>query len=261
MLLRLIDTGKGDPLFNMALDEAISVFVREDKSIPTIRFYEWEKPSITIGEFQKIEEVNLKFCNSKDIPIVRRPTGGKGILHYNDLTYSVSSKKEGVFQGSLFKTYQTVSKFFIQTFEFMGISVEIKEEKRTINKSPLCFARSSFGEICYGDIKIMGSAQKRWKDGFLQQGTIPIFVNRVLLKEIFSLKEEELSSVIGIKELFPHFEVEEFKEYFKLSLFKRGFKVVEEPLKDEEILLAQRLLIEKYQNPMWISKKDGSFKN
>ncbi|MEN2986218.1 MAG: lipoate--protein ligase family protein [Thermodesulfovibrionaceae bacterium] len=261
MVFRFIDSGKIDPFLNMAIDEAISISVREGKSPPTIRFYEWDGPALTVGEFQRIEEININFCNLQGIPIVRRPTGGKGILHLEDLTYSISSRKEGVFSDSLFRTYEIIAKIFVNAFNLQGITTEIKKEKRVVNRTSLCFARSSFGEICYRDIKILGSAQKRWKEGFLQQGTMPIFVNKALLKEVFLLKDEELSSVFGIKEIFPDFDIMGFKNSFKLSLIKEGFDIIEDSLRQDELLIAKKLLLEKYKNSYWTYKQNGSFKD
>lgn len=249
MIIRFIDSGPTEPYLNMAVDEAISILVRQDKVLPTLRFYEWSKPAITIGEFQKLEEINLSACLKIGIPILRRPTGGKGIFHYDDLTYSFSAKKEGIFRGSLFKTYEILSNIFAQAFKRTGLSVEIKKEKRVINRSSLCFARSSFGEISFRGQKIVGSAQKRWIDGFLQQGTIPINVNREIQKKIFVCLPEEVKNIYGIKELYPDFDSELFKYNLKQTLKDFGFEVLQQGLEPEELALAQELLEKKYR---WI---------
>jgi len=246
MLIRFIEFQKLDPFLNMAVDEAISFFVRHGRVLPTFRLYGWNKKAITIGEFQKIEEINQNFCIANEIPIVRRPTGGKGILHYDDLTYSFSCKKEGRFRGSLFQTYEILSHIFVRAFNLAGISGELRKEKRSINRSSLCFARSSFGEICFRDVKIIGSAQKRWVDGFLQQGTIPITVDRELLKKVFLCNPDEADGVFGIKELFKEFDLLNFQENIKKALMEEGFEIVVECLQKEELALAQSLC-EKHQ--------------
>lgn len=247
MLIRFIDSGALDASLNMAIDEAISIYVRKGKSLPTVRFYGWIKPSVTIGEFQKITEVNTEICRQLNIPVVRRPTGGKGILHYDDLTYSFVSKKEGIFRGSLFQTYEKLSHIFSNAFHLSNIDVEIKKTRDSINRSSLCFARSSYGEISFKGVKIMGSAQKRWTDGFLQQGTIPVTVNKELLKEIFFCMPEEAEKIYGIKEFNDKFDINSFKKNFKITLNMFDFQILEEPLSQEEFALAQQLLLEKYQ--------------
>ncbi len=246
MQIRFIEYQSFEPSLNMAIDEAISIFVREDKVLPTFRLYGWNETAITIGEFQNIEEVNYSLCCTKNIPIIRRPTGGKGILHYDDLTYSFSAKKEGIFKGNLFQNYEILSKVLMRAFKLMGINVEIRKERKIINRSSLCFATTSFGEICFNGIKIIGSAQKRWKDGFLQQGTIPIHVNRELLKSLFICSSEDADKIFGVRELFLDFTKERFQESIKQALREEGFVPVVEPLSAEEFALAQKLLGLKY---------------
>lgn len=246
MLIRLIEYQPFDPFFNMAVDEAISSLVRKDVVPPTLRLYGWEKKAITLGEFQKLDEVNYEACLQMKIDIVRRPTGGKGILHYNDLTYSFSAKKEGRFRGNLFQNYETLSQIFAKAFMLTGISVEIKREKRGYNKSSLCFALSSFGEICFKGVKIIGSAQKRWTDGFLQQGTIPITVNRELLKAVFKGSPSEVDKIFGIEELCDNFDISVFQRNIKLALKEEGFDFEVGSLTDEELALAVKFLQERY---------------
>lgn len=252
MKIRLIGFALSDPFLNMAVDEAISQRVRENKSLPTFRFYGWNKPSITIGEFQKISELDMEFCKSNGIPVVRRPTGGKGIIHFDDITYSFSSKKEGIFSGNLFKSYSIIAQLLTEAFALSGVKVDIIKEKKVTNKSPICFARSSFGEISLYGKKIVGSAQKRWRDGFLQQGTIPLKVNKEIVKKVFC--SDEADSLCGVRELIRDFCPDSFMKNFKRALENFGFQVVEEPLLEEEVDLAQRLLL-KYQSEEWLLGK------
>ena len=93
---RLIDSGLCDAAFNMALDEAIAVHVRQGRALPTLRFYQWERPSITLGFFQKAQEINVSFCREMEIPLVRRRTGGRAVLHGQDLTYSLACRLDTV---------------------------------------------------------------------------------------------------------------------------------------------------------------------
>lgn len=252
MLLRFINFQSYAADYNMAVDEAISIFVRKDKSLPTMRVYGWEKPSVSLGEFQKIEEINLNLCNQLKIPVVRRPTGGGGILHYDDITYSFSAKKEGIFKGSLFRSYELISNILTKAFELSGLKVEYTKEKRIVSRSSICFTRSSFGEICYQNCKIVGSAQKRWINGFLQQGTIPLKVNRELMLNIFISSDANINKIFGLKELFVDFDEKRFIENVKESLRDYGFQVFESCLQEEEIQLAEELLEKKYSSPAWL---------
>ena len=258
MLIRFINFKICNGFLNMAIDEAVSLLVRKDKVPPTFRFYGWESPSISIGEFQSINDINIDFCSKKNIPIIRRPTGGKGILHFNDLTYSFSSKKEGIFKGSLFKSYEIISQILGYAFTLSGLNVEIRKEKRITNRSALCFARSSFGEICYKEFKIVGSAQKRWINGFLQQGTIPLTVNRELIKEVFNIEDNNLKGIYGLKELYENFDIYKFIDHVKESFMYFGFEIFEDELLQEELALAEKLL-DKNQNSEWLLGKNLQF--
>lgn len=246
MHIRFIEYQPYDPYLNMAIDEAISIFVRKNITPATFRLYGWSQKALTLGEFQKLEEVNYELCRKKGIPIIRRPTGGKGILHYDDLTYSFSSRKEDKFKGNLFKNFELLSKIFANAFTSTGIDVEIKKEKRNINRSPLCFALSSFGEICFRDAKIIGSAQKRWIDGFLQQGTIPLTVNRDLLSKVFICNPQEAEKIYGIKELHYNFNIYDFQENIKNAFKQEGFDLEIGSLLAEELALAFELVQNKY---------------
>lgn len=259
MIIRFIDFHLYPAALNMAIDEAICVNVRNSKCPPTFRLYGWEKESVTIGEFQSIEEINLNFCQNHNIPVVRRPTGGKGILHYKDITYSFSSKKEGVFKGSLFKSFEIISQILCKAFRLTGIDVETRLERRSINRSSICFALSSFGEICYKNVKIVGSAQKRWLDGFLQQGTIPLIVNREYMREIFVDADSYLTRIYGLSELNESFNIDKFIENIKSAIMSFGFQIVEEALAEEELELALELLQRKYGNPEWLFGKSSQY--
>ncbi len=174
---RLIDSGPQDAFYNMALDEAIASAVRENVSPSTLRFYGWTLPSISIGCFQKTDNLDLGYAFLAGIPVVRRPTGGRGILHGDELTYSFSSPNEGAFAGGLFESYQALSAAFSLVFSRLGLLIETQKRKHAPGRSPLCFQSASFGEITVGGKKIIGSAQRRRRNGFLQQGSIPLNID------------------------------------------------------------------------------------
>jgi lipoate-protein ligase A len=95
---RFIDTGLCTASYNMALDEAIATAVKRGNSPPTLRLYGWDRPSVSVGYFQNVCDIDSDYCIKKGIPIVRRPTGGRAILHDGEITYSFSVKTDtGVF--------------------------------------------------------------------------------------------------------------------------------------------------------------------
>jgi lipoate-protein ligase A len=157
----------------MALDEAIATSVRNCESPPTLRLYGWDRPSLSLGSFQKSSSVDLKYCRKNSIPVVRRPTGGRAILHGDELTYSFSARTDHVaFAKGLLESYRTISSAFNLAFRKIGLRVSSKDRRengRVLTRNPLCFRSSSYGEILIENRKVVGSAQKRWKDGLLQQ--------------------------------------------------------------------------------------------
>src|SRR3990172_5963881 len=162
---RLVDSGPCDAFYNMALDEAIATEVRRGSSPPTLRLYGWDRPSLTLGCFQKASDINIEYCNSQDIPVVRRPTGGRAILHADELTYSFSAETDrGPFSHGLLDSYQRISMAFSIAFRKIGVTAVPKKERekgRMLSRSPLCFQSSSFGEILVANKKLVGAAQGR----------------------------------------------------------------------------------------------------
>lgn len=247
---RLIDSGNCDADYNMALDEAISTHVREGKSEITLRLYGWRKPSVTLGFFQNSQEVDLLYCKDNGIPVVRRPTGGRGILHSDELTYSFSTPTEGVFSGGLFDTYHQLGIVFKSAFKATGIDVKMNLDRRSQQtiKTPLCFKSNSYGELTFNGKKIIGSAQKRWRKGFLQQGCIPFSVNYQLIKKVFKIHDDSLASISGIMNLADDFNPVIFKTNI-IKAFEETFNLafVNSQPSSEEVDLAQRLVLEGYQ--------------
>ncbi len=255
---RLIDSGPCEAAFNMALDEAIAISVREGSAAPTLRFYTWQKPSITIGCFQSIEEVNIEYCENADIPIVRRPTGGRAILHGYDLTYSFSSQNiPPFFSEGLLQTYSHLSRAFFNALTSLGIKVEMKSRKekgRVLVGSPLCFQSVSYGEITLDGKKLIGSAQKRWREGFLQQGSIQLYLKPEKMIQVFAdAKEENVrASMTGILHHSPETSEQQIKKAIILA-FEKYFnvKLLPSDPTSQEMELAQKLIEQKYRSRDW----------
>jgi lipoate-protein ligase A len=263
---RLMDCGKRDASYNMALDEAIATFVKAGDAPPTLRFYGWDTPSVSIGAFQKLSDINLQYCKSHSIAIVRRPTGGRAILHGDELTYSFSASNNGFFSGSLLATYRALSSAMCSAFTMLGIEVDMQSKRasgKDIMRSPLCFRSTSYGEITCQGRKIVGSAQKRWQEGFLQQGSIPYSVDHEKIVKVFSAENtmqvsSALSapidfnkSMIGLKDMIRDFDDRVFRQCLKRA-FEQIFSIrlVFDRPSDPEESLARQLAIEKYQSPV-----------
>jgi lipoate-protein ligase A len=253
---RFINDNECDPYYNMALDESISIHVRKNASHPTLRIYSWNKSSVSLGYFQKINEIDYDYCKKNNIPIVRRLTGGKAIFHDKDVTYSISvNKKTEIFSSNLFESYKIIADIFYLSFLKSNLKVDIEQKRRKNNtqKSPHCFQTTSYAEIVYQGYKIIGSAQKRWSDGFLQQGCIPFSINKENLKHIFKSNIEFKNTIMTINEISPTISMEKLKENI-VNSFEQILNIrfiIDKPT-FEELRLTEDLIKNKYFNERWI---------
>ena len=255
---RLIHSGPCDAFYNMALDEAIATEVRLGAAPPTLRLYGWDRPALTLGCFQKTSGINVEYCRSRDIPVVRRPTGGRAILHGDELTYSFSAgTDQGPFSHGLLDSYRRISVAFSTAFRKIGVTASPKKERekgRVLSRSPLCFQSSSFGEILTDNKKLLGSAQKRWTNGLLQQGSVPYLSQEEKMAGIFGAEKTAAlrDCMKALKEILPLLDEDAFRKAV-VSSFEEAFgiRLLQSAPLLEESLLAEELLQRKYLQDHW----------
>jgi lipoate-protein ligase A len=162
----------------MALDEAILEAAARKDSSPTLRLYAWSPPCISIGNAQPVSQIDSQKLNDFGWDIVRRSTGGRAILHTDELTYSICAPVDHPhFQGGVLPSYKNISAGLIAALELLGLDVQvhpevnISEEERA---DPICFELPSSYEITVAGKKLVGSAQLRRRGGVLQHGTLPL---------------------------------------------------------------------------------------
>jgi lipoyl(octanoyl) transferase len=254
---RLIDSGPGSASYNMALDEAIAISVRNREVPPTLRLYTWDRPSLSLGSFQKTSDIDLNYCRQSTIPVVRRPTGGRAILHGDELTYSFTVRiDKEPFSKGLMESYRSISRAFNLAFHKIGISVISKmqrEKGRVLSRNPLCFESSSYGEILLNNRKIVGAAQKRWKDGLLQQGSIPYAGDKDKIVHIFGRKASQPENAMnGLKEILPEFDDQRFRNAVRKAFEEIfGISLLTSHPDPAEHQLAQELGQRKYLQDSW----------
>lgn len=246
----------------MALDEVVAGAVREDYAPPTLRIYGWDVPSVSIGCFQKISDIDFEYCRANRVPVTRRPTGGRAILHGDEITYSFSAKtNDGFFSKGLLDSYKKISAAFEKATLKIGLAPELKllkDNRHTVTedmrKSPLCFQSASYGEISVSGSKIVGAAQKRWPDGLLQQGSIPFSLDREKTGRVFGIRpsSEPDNKSRGLKDIMPDIHPGDLKEAIRIS-FEEVFDIhfISALPYDEEIVLARKLEAEKYRTHEW----------
>lgn len=186
MKFRLLDTGYNNGFFNMAVDETIMHFVRQEKTLPTIRFYQWRPSCLSIGYFQGLSEIDIDNCKKFGVDIVRRITGGKAVLHNEELTYSIIAP-EGLFPRSIIESYKIISTPISETLRRLGLNATLKSNNIKKTSSPICFHESSYYEINVNNRKIVGSAQARLGGVLLQHGSILLDLDAKGLCALFNI--------------------------------------------------------------------------
>jgi lipoyl(octanoyl) transferase len=266
MIWRFISFKRLNAFENMAIDEAIFRENQRIDSPPTLRFYSWSPPSVSLGYFQITrKEINVEACRRHSVDIVRRPTGGKAVLHENDLTYAViASEHNPLFPPDILGTYKVISSCIAEGLSELGIEAEMEGGGRSSQTDPLkaaCFSSPSRYELLAKKKKICGSAQLRSKGVFLQHGSILVDFDPVKTCAILLSEESERDwqieklrgSVTSIYEqIGTAVPTENICHVMKKSFEKRlDIELVEGCLTPEEESLKLRLMNNKYMNDKW----------
>jgi lipoate-protein ligase A len=239
---RIVDTDVNSGLFNMAIDEALLDEYIENPETPILRFYKWEKPTVSIGRNQAKEDINREELNNLEFDLVRRPTGGMAVLHQGEFTYSFISSKKFNIPESVFDAYLEISNALIKGLKFLAeeISFEIGNQKSSeyADKS-FCFATATRADLSYMGYKVVGSSQLRRKDALLQHGSILVNQDFSLLKKVFvnpdpNVKGMNLKDIISFTPEYDFIKasiIRGFEEYFKV-------RFISDELTEKELLLA-----------------------
>lgn len=211
--------------YNMEFDEKLLLRCEEEDIDFVLRLYAWDKPSITLGRHQTISGVDEDFCRENDIPIVRRVTGGRALLHDKELTYCVVCNRKILKDGnSVMADYKELSGILLKALHQVGINANYGEKTKSNVGAGYCMNLSTICDINYGDKKFIGSAQYRRNTHILQHGSIPYSLNRDLLKKLFP-QEVDFSHITAINEFKPDLDIENFmlvlKNCFEVEL-KQG---------------------------------------
>ncbi|MBM7660874.1 lipoate-protein ligase A [Bacillus mesophilus] len=198
---RYIYSGSGSPSFNMALDEALLDWHSKGLIPPTIRFYGWDPATLSIGYFQKVDkEIDLEMVRKHNLGFVRRPTGGRGVLHDQELTYSVIVSED--YPGmpkTVTEAYRVISEGVLEGFKLLGLdayfAVPMTDDEKESLKNPrsaVCFDAPSWYELVVEGRKVAGSAQTRQKGVILQHGAILLDLDEDLLFNLFKYSNERV---------------------------------------------------------------------
>lgn len=268
---RLLITPPLDGATNMAIDEAIVHALAEGNGLPTLRFFQWQPPCLSLGYNQHWSEVDEAAIERLGYTWTRRPTGGKAILHTDEATYSLMIPQDDPrIEGGIVASYRVLSFGLLRGLEKLGVQAEqatkedVLAQRQAARGGPVCFDTPSRYEITWQGQKLIGSAQLRRKKIVLQHGTLPLYgdLNRII--DVLKLPEDErrqqrallprrattLERVLG--KVVPRDTV--------IAALTQGFAaqlnvtLKEMPLSTREQELAEQLRAEQYANEKWLKR-------
>lgn len=191
---RLVIHGEAPGALNMAVDEAMLIALTEGASPPTIRFYAWAPPCLSLGRSQPAADADLPACRAAGVNLVRRPTGGRAILHTDELTYSVTLlHSDPCAAGGVVESYRRLSEGLLAGLRRLGVeAVQARGQRRPASDlTAICFETPADYEITAGGRKLVGSAQRRSRGGVLQHGTLPLHGDLTRIVAYLSMPEDE----------------------------------------------------------------------
>ena len=267
---RLIRSSSGRGAWNMAVDEAILEACGRGESLPTLRLYSWEPACLSLGYAQPVNDVDLNSLHQHGWDLVRRPTGGRAILHTDELTYAViGPQHESRLAGGVLESYQVLSKALLEALHRLSIPAQAQEKPVSATgadpKGPVCFEMPSSYEITVNSKKLIGSAQARRKGAVLQHGSFPLFGDLARIIDVLSFPDEvsakqaaarlheraiTAEEILG-KQLDWGTAAQAFTEAFKAALhldLQLGALTADEQSRAEE------LLEKKYAHPEWTNR-------
>lgn len=254
---RYIDHPPADASWNMAVDEAILTNALDGELPPTIRFFRWQKPSITFGYMVKVDkELNVDLCRKRDVPFIRRITGGGVVFHGCDITYSVIFPKSLAPEtSSPLSSYRLINHIFVRALEKIGIEASLLENKVQHSRD-ICFVEPTEYDVLYKGKKLIGNAQRRRKDWVLNHGSILFDTGYRQMADLIANLDNPVETFsknsISLQEILPDLArekvittvIEQFEEDFDVKI-KNG------DLINDESSLAAKLSEIKYSTAAW----------
>jgi len=262
---------------NMAVDEAIMKSHVHSGTGPTLRLYRWNPPAVSIGYFQNLDqEVDTDACRQLGLDIVRRPTGGRAVLHHKEITYSVVISSD-LLPGSVLETYCFLAKGMLAGLQWMGLDVRLTGRgTRPDRGSAACFDSPSWYELVSRGRKLVGSAQTRRGGVLLQHGSVLLDLDLDSLSRVFAFPDEKTRSrFCAVMERKATAVNDELAAAGKpraapedlidaiVKGFEKGLNITLEPgrLSSAELNLAAELREQKYSSQDWNRYKRPETRN
>ncbi len=265
---RLLVTPPASGAWNMAVDEAIALQAANGGGRTTLRFYQWQPGAVSLGRHQPSADVDRKAIQDRGYGLVRRPTGGRAILHIDELTYSIAgSAGDELLAGAVLDTYNRLSEGLVLGLRRLGLdAVKAPGTTRTgPDVSAACFEVPSAYELCVGPAKIMGSAQSRRSGYVLQHGSLPLRGDITRLVDVLAVVDEDerarLAATLASRATTVSAALGRQVTFWEAAtLLLDGLNSAldvdfyEGELTAEELALAQQLEADTYGNPAWVDR-------
>ena len=265
---RLYISPPANGAWNMAVDESILENSVHGDSLPTLRLYSWDPPCLSLGRSQPYADADINALKINGWDIVRRATGGRAILHTDELTYSIIARQNNRHvNGSVLGSYRYLAKALLTALEGLGAEVEMeKEEKKGgVGFNPVCFETPSAYEITVNGKKLIGSAQARQKGGVLQHGSLPLTGNLARVTEALSFPDSESRQRAADKLLLRASTVESAlrrevgwekvsKSFIHAFESVLGIQLKRGELSQPEMMRVDELIQKKYAHPDWTER-------
>jgi lipoate-protein ligase A len=257
---RLLITEPADGATNMAIDEAIWRGRRAGASPPTLRFFAWAPPTVSLGYGQPLDDhVDVAACHALGVGLVRRPTGGSAIYHdgaERELTYSVAATAGDLGVGAdLLLTCQWIGRALRRGLRALGAAAELVATRAPEGLSPaFCFARTGTWEIEIDGRKVVGSAQRRQGAAFLQHGSVLLGVDEPRLRALFPRTRNPLATLTTLDAALGRRPSFDEVAHALAEAFERehGLRLKPDGLWSDELRAIDTLVREKYGSDIWL---------
>ena len=202
--MKYINFGEYNGFDNMAIDaEILEKSIKDNEKDAIFRLYAWKPACISLGRNQDDSFLDHTLLQQNHIDVVRRLTGGRALLHDNEITYSFVCPISYLENGEhVVASYKEISQILIDKFKNLGIILDFGSSKPIKTGFDYCMLISTGADLCYNNKKLIGSAQCRKNGYILQHGSILYDYDKTLLEKIFK-ENVDTSSITSIKDINP----------------------------------------------------------
>ncbi|PWB77763.1 MAG: octanoyltransferase [Candidatus Methylomirabilota bacterium] len=259
---RLLRMDAASGATNMGIDEALAT-CRPEGAI--LRLYAWETPTLSMGYAQRSGDINLAACRTSAVRLVRRPTGGRAVLHGQDLTYSLILPLRSPWTTiSVAESYRLINRSLRRGLEMLGLEVQLAPRLRQADRlrSQFCFPVIAQQDLLIDGKKVIGSAQRRFPASLLQQGSILLEFDPKRILDLLCSDErarvaDALKAVGSLQDALGRLPGRQDVERAIRDGFaaEMGIEFIEGGLRPEELTLSRELAAARYRSEGWTFRR------